>query len=190
MIKKMNLRTKMILFISSYTPLFSIIGLQNLNLEKLDICDLLSLNIYNFILDNIVFIIFILICFLVNISFFVFLSGKNYSTEKIVIKKVENKNSEILSYFLPFIICFIPEGSIVFTDPISILIFLIIMFVLYKVYTTSNLIYLNIMLIIFNYKIYFPITDKNKRLIVISKEDIVDGSRIKSKKISNGLYIY
>lgn len=178
----MNLCTNLSLFISSYTPLFIILALQKLDMSLIGFK---IINPFYFI----VAIFLLLVSALANISLFFFFNNKTHSHYKFEVHKVENKNSEILTYLLPFIICFLPNETLNLLNPFSIIIFLTIIFVIYKVYIGSNLIYLNTMLILFKYNIYFS-SVKDKKIIIISKNNLNDGSKIKAYKISDDLYTY
>ena len=128
----MRLWVKLGLFFSSYLPLFLILAIRNwYNFYAIGI--LVFATVYSFV--------WILLFFAANKG----------TAEKYKLLKIENKTQESLNYLVPYIISFIGFDLTNWQDLGSLFIMLLI---LAKIYLNSNLLYINPILLFFNYKIY------------------------------------
>lgn len=128
----MRLWVKIGLFLSSYLPLFLILTIRN------------WFNLYATILFGIA-AIYSLIWALV------FFTVKKGTSGKYKVIKVKNKVHESLNYLVPYIISFMGFDLSKWQDWTSLF---ILLFILFIIYSNSNLLYINPILLLFKYKIY------------------------------------
>lgn len=205
----MNQRVKLMLFCSAYSPLFIILSIIYFNFNQLNnifnFIKSISLNQFNstnitsinklfstieFNLDILISIfLFLFALTFIILFYFYFISTGGGSNHFIKIKSADNKTHDFLNYLLPYMLSFLSTDIFNLTQIKGVLLFLIIMGLIYAIYTNSNLIFFNPLLILFNIKFYEVIDDKNNNLIVISKETInYNNKYIRTKKISENLY--
>lgn len=128
----MRLWVKVGLFFSSYLPLFLILAIKN------------WYNIY----ATILFGVTLIYSFIWALIFF---AVKKETAEKYKIIKLRNKTHESLNYLVPYIISFIGFDLTKWQDWTSLF---ILLFILFIVYSNSYLLYINPILLLFEYKIY------------------------------------
>ena len=103
------------------------------------------------------------------------------------IKEVENKNSEAIGYISTYIVPFIFQDTNDLFDLTSILIVLVIIFV---IYTKSNMVVINPILNITHnlFQIeYLQNSNTRKSLLITELNDIEEGQEIKINQISKGI---
>jgi len=148
-----------ILFFSSYAPLCVIFAIKD-----------------NFC--NTLFCIFLLICALLSVIFLiVFLySIKSMNTNIITVESASSKDGEILSYVVTYLLPFL---GVDLSKPEDIKSMLALFFVLYIIYTRSQMIQVNPMLSILQYSI-FEVTDTQgiTRSIISKKKFFRKGDSI------------
>ncbi len=127
----MRLWVKVVLFLSSYLPLFLILTIKNW---------------FNFYVT----VVFIIVC-AYSLLVWVFIVSKRETVESYKVLKAENKTQESLNYLIPYIISFIGFDLNKWQDWSALTILLSILFV---VYLNSDLLYINPILSFFKYKIY------------------------------------
>lgn len=128
----MRLWVKIGLFLSSYLPLFLILTLKN----WLD-CTLLA--------------IFGIVCIYSLVWGIILFVVKKSTSDTFMVIEVENHSQDSLSYLVPYIIAFMNFDFDKWNDYVSLFIVLIIIF---YIYVNSNLLYINPLLHIFNYRFY------------------------------------
>ncbi len=172
----MKLKIKFVLFLSSYFPLFLILMLKNWP------------NLWIILIVTVIGILCLVAWMMV------FWAAKRRTNEKYIVLKSENRTKDSLNYLIPYIISFIGIDLSKWPDVLGLLILFIILFV---VYINSNLIYINPMLSIFKYKIYYAevmkpyMSDSSKEEIVILTKNryIKNNKRIKLKEIENNVFM-
>jgi hypothetical protein len=190
---KLNKIAVLVLFITSYIPLFGLLILRQIkqNIEYL--------NFGNFNQEGILlaFRKFGLSGFLLLLAIFGFIGLKfllkNLDTKKangelVKIIEVENKNSESISYISTYIVPFIFQDTNNLFDITSIFIVLIIIFF---IYTKSNMIVINPILSITHtlYQIDYNKKSQTKKALLITKdEDLESGQEIKINLITKNIY--
>lgn len=192
--KKANLTNTslIVLFLTSYIPLFGLLVLRQIKQNK----EFLYYGGLNFDTITTAFSKFGLSFFLIIISF-IGISGvklllsnlkKKINNGQIVkIKEVENKNSEAIGYISTYIVPFIFQDTNDFFDLTSILIVLVIIFV---IYTKSNMVVINPILNITHslFQIEYSVNGKSKKsLLITEKSEIEEGEEIKINQISKGI---
>ena len=192
--KKANLTNTslVVLFLTSYIPLFGLLILRQIKQNK----DFLNFGGFNFNSLIIAFSKFGLTFFLILISIFGFVGvnfllsnfKKKINNGQIVkIKEVENKNTEAIGYISTYIVPFIFQDTNDFFDLTSILIVLVIIFV---IYTKSNMVVINPLLNITHslYQIEYTQNSKTRKSLLITELiDIEEGQEIKINQISMGI---
>lgn len=192
--KKANLTNTslVVLFLTSYIPLFGLLILRQIKQNK----DFLNFGGFNFNSLIIAFSKFGLTFFLILISIFGFVGvnfllsnfKKKINNGQIVkIKEVENKNTEAIGYISTYIVPFIFQDTNDFFDLTSILIVLVIIFV---IYTKSNMVVINPLLNITHslYQIEYTQNSKTRKSLLITELiDIEEGQEIKINQISKGI---
>lgn len=171
-----NLMLRIVMFISSYFPLYVIVIV--LYFSKI-LKGILEFNIL-IIGVSLFMVALILISFM---SVRMLKKGKG-SREK-VIKDLENPDDTVLSYIMTYIIPLIANGD----NSKEVYIVNILLFILIGyIYLRLNLIYLNPLWAMFGYIIY---RDADKEIVItdISREVLRHKERIKGYYISNDIFI-
>lgn len=132
--------SSVLVFISAYSPLSIIFAIQDFNIEKKWFDHPI------FVYISIVFAIFSC-CYL-----FIALKSKSKSTEPVVIKDVSNHSSDLLNYSIPYLITFTVVDLI---SKKMLICYAFFMIILYIITLKTNNIFLNPVLAIFNYKLYY-----------------------------------
>jgi len=130
----MKLFVKIGLFLSSYFPLFLILALRD------------WFNLWAWILVIVVGI------FCIFIWLLLFRVSRSRTSEKYKVINSENRVRDSLNYLVPYIIAFMNFDLNRWQDSTALALLLYILFV---VYVNSNLLYVNPLLSIFKYKIYY-----------------------------------
>lgn len=176
----MNIINKFLLFCSSYSPLLIIFPLLIIDFNNI------NFNSIFIIIISAILIVLGLLCLYINIF------SESTGNHTIKIRSVENKNELMHTYLLPyivFILSFIdPTFSSSINKILSIIIFIIILFI---VYINSDLFLLDIILISFKYK-YYKVTSDNNEVIIITKENLYSkiNEEINVKIINDNLFKY
>lgn len=171
-----NIMARIIMFISSYFPLYIMLLI------------LYSSKIIKGIREkNTLIIIFvILITILIVISIIsVFILRKGRGTREKFIKDLENPDDMVLSYIMTYIIPLIANGdNLKEVYIVNILLFVLIGYI----YLRLNLIYLNPLWAMFGYVIY---RDASKEIIVtnISREILKHKEKLRGYYISNNIFV-
>jgi hypothetical protein len=153
---------KIFLFLSSYIPLFIILGIKNFS------------NILFVYIDG--GIILISIMFLIYVLF----KSSRMNGEYKEITNVQDNSNKFIEYILAYIIPFLGFNLSAFVDVISVSIIFVMVGVLY---IRSDLIYMNPMLNLFGYNLY-KVNFENKEFMIITKKEVVENQKIKIFKIA------
>lgn len=168
---ELKLWVKVILFLSSYSPLSVILMLKNIIIFDILICILIILII---IIPNI-------------ILFFLIRYVRNFNKEKVLIKKTENKTSNSLNYVVAYFIAFLSFNFEKYQD---IIIFFILIFIIFIIYINSDLLFINPILNLFGYNFYETVLDDGRKIMILSKQkDLRINSSIYIRNLSNIFYI-
>lgn len=174
--KFFNLMLRIVMFISSYFPLYIIVIVLYFS------------KILNGILEfNILIIGFaMLTAALILISFMsVCLLRKGKGSREKVVKDLENPDDTVLSYIMTYIFPLVANGD----NSKEVYIVNILLFILIGyIYLRLNLIYLNPLWAMFGYIIY---RDTNKEIVItnISREILKHKEKLKGYYISNDIFI-
>lgn len=174
----MRIWLKLILFFSSYSPLFLIIAILNVKLKDIHkVQDITSQ-------DKIFLIISMLALFMLPnaILFYLIKRVRLFQPIKEKTDSFINKNSDVMNYIVTYLIPFLSFNFDKLNQTIA---FTILILVLAIVYIHSNIFYINPILIIFGYKIY----EINDKFIVITKFKVKRNGRLKLYRIHDKLYV-
>ena len=172
--ENMKLFVKIGLFLSSYFPLFLILALRD------------WFNLWAWILVIVVGI------FCIFIWLLLFRVSKSRTSEKYKIINSENRVRDSLNYLVPYIIAFMNFDLNRWQDSTALALLLYILFV---VYVNSNLLYVNPLLSIFKYKIYYAevtkpyISDREEIVIITTREHIRKDTMIDVKEINKDVFL-
>lgn len=174
------------LFCSSYTPLFLILLLKFFNFNE--IINIKSLNdFFNLFYhsDFQIFIISLLVVVISNIMLYFKISSTSGLSRLIQIDKVENKTDDILTYSMPYMMTFL-SLSLIKSEILSLFIIFIFIFSIYRI---SDMIFLNPVLSLFNYRFYHVYSQEDY-FVVLTKENLRKfvGKSIEIKIIDDWLY--
>lgn len=185
----MNRKTLLLLFLTSYAPLFLLIALRY-TLIKRDFLIFGGLSIEGLILCLKVFwlpLILLITAILSIVCCRIFLKkldadAKNGNTA--TIEKIENRNSESLGYIATYIIPFVSTNG---EDIVEVTTFLFLMVIIYGVYIRSNMVLIN-PVVNLHYSIYNIeyICGKDKRrdgLVIVRGNDMAEDEKIKLYQI-------
>lgn len=140
---------KVILFLSSYIPLFVIIMIRNYEQQDLVIA------------------LGIVIATVLIILVIVFWKVRSVSGKYLKIEKIENLNRVGLEYFITYIIPFL---AINFLEIKDLLALGVIFFVMGVIYIKSDLIYMNPILNLAGFNLYKVISDGHEHIIITRKK--------------------
>ena len=182
----MNKKGKIIMFLSSYSPLYILIITFNYNLNEIG-NSILALNNYHNISqkDIFLYILFILII-LPNIFLKIILNNSKKYSETIKIKSISNGDEKILDYILAYIVTFMTTNYVdLKTANSNILITgVLIQVLLGYLYCRGNMLYINPVLnILYKYHIFIATTERKDIIILSRKEDKI--YNIKKELIGN-----
>ena len=132
--------------------------------------------------------LYLFITILSFLLFFIILrSIKNTAPCAININLTKNKNEEFLTYIMTYFFTFLTlDFSSIQKLLGSLFLFLFIAFV----YSKSNLIYTNPILILFGFSIYEAEAENSKKIMIISKEKNLVGSNIPLIEITDNIFFY
>lgn len=168
--KAMGICLKIFLFLSSYVPLFIMIFLNSMNqISMISIIKTWNLN-------PTLWIIFLGIS-LSSITIFILWLWRMKKTLKgksaVSIRNLTLNDSEVLNFFVTFIVPIISLKPESWPSVISNLILLIIEGIFF---ISNNTLYFNILLLLCGYHIYSFVSDNNRKNIVITKCSLKDQS--------------
>ncbi|GAB6491932.1 TPA: hypothetical protein QC364_000995 [Bacillus cereus] len=171
---------KLTLFFSSFSPLFFIIFIQNINFEKVNKenfnIDILFQSKYIAIAMCILFVIPNLMLMLL------FFRCKKRTPHNRVINIISHKNNDVLNYIATYLIPFFSFKTNTISDLIAFTLLLVILSI---IYINANMFYVNPILILFGYNIY----EINNSFILITKDTIMPNMPIQAYKIENTVYL-
>lgn len=171
-----NIIIKIIMFISSYFPLYIMVTILYFSkiLEDLSKKNLLTIS----------FIVLMTVLIIISIMSIFLLKNGDATREKII-NTLENPDDAVLSYIMTYMIPLIANGD----NSKEIYIVNIFLFVLIGyIYLKLNLIYLNPLWAMFGYITY---RDMNKEIIItnISREELRHKYKLKGYYISNNVFV-
>lgn len=166
---------KTLLFISSFLPLYIILIVKFYEFDK-------SI-IVNIVEHKWTFIILLSLIMLSILIFLYFLFCELNS--EVAVGQVENMNSEILTYFITYIV---PLTTLEESNINFIIINILLFFVIGVFYVNSNQFYLNILFTLFGFNLY----KDDKSNIILSKKSadkINNQETVKVKRLGNKIYL-
>ena len=194
---------KMIMFLSSYSPLYVFIITLNFNLceIKSSLFKITNLSLIN--RNDIILYTLILLIIIPNIILKKMIKESSSYSETVKITSIDNGDNKILDYILAYIVTFMTTNYVNLKDSNSNVIItgILIQLLLGYLYCKANMFYINPVLnLIYGYHIFIASTDK-KNIIILSKKenniydikkDISESTykRIRLKYFSKGIYIY
>ena len=149
----MRLWVKIFLFFSSYLPLFYILTIKNW-FNSILLAVSLTLTIFSFIA-----------------WYGLHWLAKDNTLQRFKVIHVEDKLKESLTYLIPYIVSFLELDLNKWQDWVSLS---VLMFVIFLVYVNTKLIFVNPILLIFHYRIYYvklrdPITSIETTCMLLTK---------------------
>lgn len=191
---EMNGMAHLMLFLTSYIPLFVLIALRSI-LKNRELIfsgqfDYSSINEWGSLLGLPISLIVISILSLICCSSFLLKLNKDSENGYIAsIKKIDNRNNESLGYIASYILPFISTDG---GDIVEIATFLFLMIVIYAVYIRSNMILINPILNI-RYSLYdiefICGNDKQREgLVIVRGHDVHEDERLKLYQIGFKIY--
>lgn len=194
---------KIIMFLSSYAPLYIFIITLNFNLSEIknSLYKLSDISLIN--QNDVILYIMILLVIVPNVILKKMLNDTKEYSETIKVINIEEADDKILDYILAYIVTFMTTNYVDFknSDSKIILTGLLIQVLLGYLYCRANMFYINPVLnIIYGYHIFVANTE-NKTVIILSKkqEDVLGLKKeiyessykmIKLNCFSHGIYIY
>lgn len=163
----LTLPVKLVLFLTSYIPLYIIIAVLNHSIPVV----LVSF----FIFAVVVLILFFLIYYVIGRT----------SGDYLGVDRVDNINSinieYLVTYFLPFL-------NVSFTNPFSLLAMFIVFFIIGFIYVNSDMLYTNPTLNLLGFSV-FKCGVKDDYVVIISRKGKGELSQSSVVKIGSKLYI-
>lgn len=179
---------KWLLFISSYEPLYLLLILSNLKVEKWSDWiepQILRQAFEEHILFNLIMISLSVLSFIILISLDCLKSNTHIVC---TVKDIRNNSGDILNYFITYLF---PLLSMDISNSSSILVNVSVFLIIGLLYVKGDMLYLNPMLILFRYDVVqigesIVITHKDNTEL---QEYIIHNGRIGVYEICNGIYI-
>jgi len=148
-----------VLFFSSYSPLFLILAVRNLDKTMIGSAILVGISLLS----------------LLFLGRFMN-SAKHQALFHVTVTRVESRDSEVMAYIVTYLIPFLGISVSDFVDAVSLSIMLGLIAVLY---VRSNLIYINPILGLWGYRLFEVETENGKISALVCKRDYVKiGSHI------------
>jgi hypothetical protein len=149
-----NLPTKVILFLSSYTPLFLIMAIKFGVAHHYFGAAMILLSIGS-----------------VGLLVFYLRVAATLGVDRIVVEKIRGKDTEAMSYIVTYLIPFL---DIKIDEPSNVISLTILFFVVGLIYVHSNLIYINPTLNILKYHLFEVECQNGKTMALLSKRGFVE----------------
>ena len=189
---------KAALFISAYSPLFTLIILHSIppiNLIDLFPTGLLDIPRIGSLLIPII-LAFIPIIFAWFFGKYLYRrSAETSGIRYFYVKQSDDKTQEVLSYIIPYIISLMTVSILELNSIISIIVLLIL---LYPIYANSSMIYINPVLALMGYRLYnvtvenpeVESSNKESNIMLITRRNKVrTNTLISLHDISSGIYL-
>ena len=189
---------KVALFISAYSPLFTLIILHSIppiNLIDLFPTGLLDIPRIGSLLIPII-LAFIPIIFAWFFGKYLYRRAAETSGIRYYyVKQSDDKTQEVLSYIIPYIISLMTVSILELNSIISIIVLLIL---LYPIYANSSMIYINPVLALMGYRLYnvtvenpeVESSNKESNIMLITRRNKVrTNTLISLHDISSGIYL-
>lgn len=172
---------KAVLFLSSVSPMFFILFIQNFNFDRI-------LKIENakptlFLIQPTLAWTFLGFVIVPNIILFaILLRSKGNIPSNCTVTSINTKSSDVLNYIATYVIPLLSFK----TDKINdIIVFALLLIVLTIIYTHTNMFFINPVLILLNYRII----EVNNSIIMITKSDLRIGDAVETYSIDNKVYL-
>ena len=187
-----------ILFISSYIPLFIILVIFNLDINRtiefvkiiLNLQLNLKLLLFNLTISDIYFWFLIIISIIILIYIKILLKKSVGYNDLITIDEIDNENGTILEYIMTYLLSFSSSDFSNFSqiNIQTIITFWLILGVIGMLYVKNNMLYVNPTLhIFFKYNIY-KIKSNEKTYFILSKQDKYDFNRNLNKEVNANIF--
>lgn len=166
---------KSILFISSFLPLYIILIVKFYEFDKSIKCNLEQ--------HKVIFLVMLVLIIISIVTFLYFLLCEMNKEEGF--GQVENVNSEILTYFITYIV---PLTTLEENNLNAIIINIILFLVIGIFYVNGNQFYMNVLFTLFGFNIY---QDEDKKIIISKKSaDKISGKQhVKVKKVGSKVFL-
>ncbi|WP_379156083.1 anti-phage protein KwaA [Paenibacillus sp. sgz5001063] len=172
---------KAVLFLSSVSPMFFILFVQNFNFEK--VFGFSNARPSLFLINPIIEWTFLGFIVIPNLVLFIIMRRSTGNTPlSCTVNTIHTKSSEVLNYFATYVIPLLSFK----TDKINdIIVFALLLIVLTIIYTHTNMFFINPVLILFRYRII----EINQSIILITKSDLRIGDTVEINSIDNKIYL-
>ncbi len=163
-------KTKFMLFLSSYFPLYIIISVT-------------QRNVWGY---------YAVTPIVIGLSSIIWLLGwllwaKQRSTEELIIKKAHSKDPEVVAYIISYMIPFATTKMSDVDSAVIVLIFFILIMVLSM---NSNLVFINPVLNMLGYHLYeVELESGNNLILIIGLERLLAGQKVEVRRVSESIYL-
>lgn len=168
---------KIVFFVLSYYFLFVIILYDNIQLKRI------SVNLYYFSLGLNWIICIILTIFVLCMTLYIFYQ-KKLPKKVFEIVSIQNLSAETLNYLVTVIL-----GLFFFNSSLISIKVIILILLLYLVYQTGGIYYLQPILILFGYKVYKCKIEGENEIMLIGREDQLKKGKREVNELFLGVYI-
>ena len=177
---------KVVLFLSSYSPLYAIVALRAHSAEYTVFgYSIPTFELGGFTLSSISIGAILLIGLSVGFLWFMLHSRRTRQGQQASIKQYHNRSDMFTEYLLVYVFPFIVFD---FADLYDLAAFFILFLTVAAIVIQSNRLYINPVLVAFRYHVYEVETPHDRRLLLTKKS--LDGcSTINTARISNDVYI-
>lgn len=176
---------KWLLFISSYAPLYVLIALDNYDFSITPIAYLKDVILIGRQLAFWITMLVLLIVSFLAIGYYRWISLNDNK----VLSDLKPLNESVLSYLITYVV---PLTAMEVDSVNSVVVNVLLFIIIGVVYVNSNLVYLNILLILMGYRVYSDaeenviITNYSKNEITISIGEV---DRLPCREVTKGIYL-
>lgn len=171
---------RILLFLSSYAPLFFICAVAQKNNPALGNYDVLGFKLLSLVLSGLMFVGIAAAAFLV-------LHSRKMGRTSLQVVSVNKNNQDTLSYLITYLVPFV---TLDFASKSALLANALLLFFIGMLYLQSNMTYLNPTLALFGYQTYrAKLVNSLTEKILIARTLPDKGGILKTTEVGRGIYI-
>lgn len=176
---------KWLLFISSYAPLYVLVAISNYDFALTPFVYFKDVWISG---NQLIFWVTIIVLLLLSFLAIGYFKWSDLN-DSIKLEGLKPMNESILSYLITYVV---PLTAMDVSSVNSLLVNVVLFLVIGIVYVNSNLVYLNILLILMGYRVYNDASD-NVIITNYTKNELThsvrDGNNVLCKEVTRGIYL-
>jgi hypothetical protein len=184
---KGKFRTRFILFLFAYIPIYLIVALKMINPDVFFYKENIS-SAFHIVKHNTgpVFLMLFTLFLLIYFKIYERISMKSSNNPQFTITKIDGQNKEYITYLGTYLLPFIGFDK---QTPFDVAANLVLFLTIGMIYVRTDMIYTNPMLLFFRYDLYEITDEKENKLICISKDHFQVGDQPTGSKLGEKTYL-